>query len=72
MQWMWRKRMDDAMDVDNGYVKKRRAKKNYERIKLLFEMTGTIERARILLERGRHQELVKCEIAIRFLGGNVT
>lgn len=36
MQWMW------TMD------KKRRAK-NYERIKLLFEMTGTIERARILL-----------------------
>ena len=27
MQWMWRKRMDDAMDVDNGYVRKRRAKK---------------------------------------------
>lgn len=65
--------MDDAMDVDNGCVRKRRAKKKIcEKIKLLFEMRRTTERARILLGRGRHQELVKFEIAIRFLGGNVT
>lgn len=47
---MWRKRMDDAMDVDNGYVKKRRAKINYERIKLLLRRQDNRELG-ILLER---------------------
>ena len=48
--------------------KEKRKKKICERIKLLFEMRRTTERARILLGRGRHQELVKFEIAIIFRG----
>ena len=52
--------------------KEKSKKKIYERIKLLFEMRKTTERAKILLGRGRHRELVKFEIAIRFLGENVT
>ena len=52
--------------------KEKSKKKIYERIKLLFEMRKTTERAKILLGRGRHRELVKFETAIRFLGENVT